>query len=40
MRPVLPDHLYEDQRYDKRGNIITPNGSHLRGELFFDQSVR
>lgn len=37
---VLPLHLYKDQIYDKWGNIILPNGSRLKGELFFDESVQ
>ncbi|WP_455233267.1 RNA ligase family protein [Geopseudomonas aromaticivorans] len=39
-RPILPDHLYEDQAYDKWGNIVLPNGQRLRGELFYDESVQ
>lgn len=39
-KPVLPSHLYEDQVYDKWGNIIMPNGLRLRGELFYDESVQ
>jgi hypothetical protein len=37
---VLPDHLYPDDRYDKWGNIILPNGTRLKGELFEDESVQ
>jgi hypothetical protein len=37
---ILPEHLYEDQVYDKWGNIIMPNGRRLIGELFFDGSVQ
>lgn len=37
---ILPEHLYDDQRYDKWGNIILPNGTRLKGELFYDQSVQ
>jgi hypothetical protein len=37
---VLPPHLYGDERYDKWGNILLPNGSRLRGELFYDGSVQ
>jgi hypothetical protein len=37
---VLPPHLYRDERYDKWGNILLPNGSRLRGELFYDGSVQ
>lgn len=39
-KPVLPPHLYRDQRYDKWGNPILDNGLRLRGELFDDESVR
>lgn len=37
---VLPSHLYDDERYDKWGNIILPNGKRLKGELFHDESVQ
>lgn len=40
IKPVLPPHLYDDQVYDKWGNIILPNGQRLRGELFSDESVQ
>jgi len=39
-KPVLPPHLYEDQVYDKWGNIIMDNGTRLRGDLFEDESVQ
>lgn len=39
-KPVLPSHLYDDQLYDKWGNLILSNGSRLRGELFNDESVQ
>lgn len=39
-KPVLPEHLYADQAYDKWGNPIMPNGTRLRGELFYDESVQ
>lgn len=38
--PILPEHLYSDNIYDKWGNIILPNGTRLKGELFFDESVQ
>jgi len=38
--PVLPSHFYPDERYDKWGNTILPNGRRTRGELFFDESVQ
>lgn len=37
---ILPDHLYEDNTYDKWGNIINQNGTRLKGELFNDKSVQ
>lgn len=37
---ILPEHLYDDAEYDKWGNIIQPNGSRLKGELFEDESVQ
>jgi len=36
----LPPHLYDDQVYDKWGNIVQPNGTRLKGELFHDESVQ
>jgi hypothetical protein len=39
-RAVLPSHLYVDEKYDKWGNAILANGTRLRGELFFDESVQ
>jgi hypothetical protein len=37
---VLPDHLYGDYEYDKWGNIVNPNLTRIRGELFEDESVQ
>lgn len=39
---ILPPHLYNDNdySYDKWGNIIMPNGTRVRGELFYDESVQ
>lgn len=37
---ILPDHFYEENVYDKWGNIILPDGRRLKGELFFDISVQ
>ena len=37
---ILPEHLYDDQEYDKWGNILQQNGTRLKGELFFDESVQ
>jgi len=39
-KAILPPHLYNDQIYDKWGNPVLPNGTRLRGDLFFDQSVQ
>ena len=39
-KPIIPEHLYSDQIYDKWGNIILPNGTRLKGELFHDESVQ
>jgi hypothetical protein len=39
-KPVIPSHLYEDHEYDKWGNIVLPNGTRLKGELFNDESVQ
>jgi hypothetical protein len=39
-KKVLPPHLYDDEVYDKWGNIILPNGGRLKGELFYDESVQ
>lgn len=38
--PKIPDHLYDDQVYDKWGNIVLPNGQRTKGELFYDHSVQ
>jgi hypothetical protein len=37
---MLPPHLYPGDAVDKWGNVILPNGLRLRGELFWDESVR
>jgi hypothetical protein len=39
-KPVLPDHLYRDQIYDKWGNIYLEDGRRSPGELFYDESVQ
>ena len=39
-RVLLPDHLYRDNTYDKWGNIIIPDGTRVKGELYQDESVR
>jgi hypothetical protein len=38
--PALPEHFYPDEQYDKWGNIILPNGTRTKGELFNDESVQ
>jgi hypothetical protein len=38
--PLLPEHLYRDNEYDKWGNVILPNKSRTKGELFHDESVQ
>ena len=37
---IVPPHLYDDHQYDKWGNPVLQNGTRLRGELFFDESVQ
>lgn len=37
---ILPPHLYRDQEYDKWGNPVLANGTRLKGDLFFDESVQ
>jgi hypothetical protein len=39
-RVLLPDHLYLDTTYDRWGNIILPDGTRVKGELYHDESVR
>lgn len=40
LKPIIPPHLYDDHVYDKWGNPVLENGTRLRGELFFDESVQ
>ncbi len=40
LAPAIPRHLYPDERYDKWGNVILPNGQRTKGELFTDESVQ
>jgi hypothetical protein len=41
IKPILPEHFYEDERYDKWGNIVTSGGARrMKGELFEDESVQ
>jgi len=37
---VLPEHLSDDEQYDRWGNIILSNGTRMIGELFYDESVQ
>lgn len=37
---IIPSHLYGDQVYTKWGDVILPNGTRLKGELFHDDSVQ
>lgn len=39
-KPALPEHFYSDVTYDKWGNVVQTNGTRLKGELFFDESVQ
>ena len=39
-KKIIPTHFYDDQIYDKWGNIVLPSGNRLKGELFFDGSVQ
>jgi hypothetical protein len=39
-RVILPEHLYDDQTYDKWGNPVLPNGTRLKGDLYYDESVQ
>lgn len=39
-RIVVPPHMYADERYDKWGNVVRPDGSVAPGELFWDESVQ
>jgi hypothetical protein len=37
---LLPHHFYKENKVDKWGNIILPDGRRLMGELFHDLSVQ
>ena len=39
-KPIIPEDMYDDQIYDKWGNIILPNGQRTKGPLFYDESVQ
>lgn len=40
VKPLLPEDMYEDQRYDKWGNVYLTNGKRSKGPLFHDESVQ
>lgn len=37
---ILPEHLYESYEYDKWGNIVNPDSTRNKGDLFYDESVQ
>lgn len=37
---IIPEHFYKEYSYDKWGNIILPNQTRVKGELFYDESVQ
>lgn len=37
---VIPPHFYSDIVYTKWGDIVLPNGTRLKGDLFYDESVQ
>jgi len=37
---ILPEHLYKDEVYDKWGNLILPNKTRMKGELFYEEPVQ
>lgn len=39
-KPILPEHLYDEFEYTKWGDIQNTNGSRIKGELFYDESVQ
>lgn len=39
-RKIVPPHMYSDHMYDKWGNPILGNGTRLKGELYYDESVQ
>jgi hypothetical protein len=40
LKPIIPEHFYDDVEYDKWGNVVLTNGTRLKGELFNDISVQ
>lgn len=39
-RWTIPQYMYDDENYDKWGNIILANGLRTKGPLFYDESVQ
>jgi hypothetical protein len=39
-RVLLPEDLEEGERYDKWGNPVLPNGTRMRGPLFWEEPVQ
>ena len=39
-KPILPEALYRDYRYDKWGNLCLSDARRIKGELFHDESVQ
>jgi hypothetical protein len=37
---ILPEHFDTDAKYDKWGNVILPNGTRLKGEMFYTEQVQ
>jgi hypothetical protein len=37
---LLPEHFDIDADYDKWGNVILPNGTRLRGEMYYTEQVQ
>lgn len=37
---VLPDDFYDNEKYDKWGNILLSNGQRMKGHLFYDENVQ
>lgn len=39
-RVILPDGYYHDHIYSKWGDVVLPNGTRMKGPLFYDGSVQ
>lgn len=39
-KPILPPQFEDDEKTDKWGNFILPNGTRIRGELFDEEPVQ